>query len=196
MRRDRISLRDLSLFFSLSLSLLSLETALLRYTHNDDNDDDDGKIRSGEGSRRGGKTRPFFFFHPSIPRFFQRCPATNTIRRRVPVYSVYRECWLGVYLSSNGRASLLWWSREGGGGGSVSNIVPPRCWTIIDALFRRVVANLDEFFALENRNAVSIDRSKDSRGFPKNFRIISFERRIDGKREKNFLYVKEEGEGA
>lgn len=102
-------------------------------------------------------------------------------------------------MSSNGRASLLWWSREGGGGGgggSVSNIVPPRCWAIIDALFHRVVANLDEFFALENRNAVSIDRSKDSRGFPKNFRIISFERRIDGKREKNFLYVKEEGEGA
>ena len=58
--------RSLFIFFSLSLSLLSLETALLRYTHNDD--DDDGKIRSGEGSRRGGKTRPFFFpsIHPPI----------------------------------------------------------------------------------------------------------------------------------
>lgn len=100
-------------------------------------------------------------------------------------------------MSSNGRASLLWWSREGGGGGgggSVSNIVPPRCWAIIDALFHRVVANLDEFFALENRNC--IDRSKDSRGFLKIFRIISFERQEEKGEKIRFLYVKEEGEGA
>lgn len=47
----------------------------------------------------------------------------NTIRRRVAVFGISANVDSESYLSSNGRASLLWWSRGGDGGGSVSNIV-------------------------------------------------------------------------
>ena len=140
MRRDRISLRDLSLFFSLSLSLLSLETALLRYTHNDDNDDDDGKIRSGEGSRRGGKTRPFFFpsIHPPIFPALSSDEYNQTSRTcifgisRMLTRSIFVQQWKSVAALVVERGWWWWWwwlgfkYRAASMLGDHRRIIPPR----------------------------------------------------------------------
>lgn len=197
MRRDRISLRDLSLFFSLSLSLLSLETALLRYTHNDDNDDDDGKIRSGEGSRRGGKTRPFFFpsIHPPIFPALSSDEYNQTSRTcifgisRMLTRSIFVQQWKSVAALVVERGWWWWWwwlgfkYRAASMLGDHRRIIPPR---------RRKSRRI--FRTGKSKLWLCIDQSiqRFSR-IPENYLLRKENRR---KRKKNFLYVKEEGEGA